>query len=444
MSSSKTVWSFFSGAMGLDLGLEAAGLQPSLVVEKDPTCLETITRNRPSVLIPSSAGARGDITRLTGYSLRRESGFDDDVFLMVGGPPCQSFSSGGKRAGLSDPRGNLIYHYLRLVGEVQPRYFLLENVANLVTAALSHRPIKERPGRHWSLKKYDRGASRAASDGNPALRPDELSGSAIRQILFDMSELGYRLRFGVLNAADFGAAQKRLRFIMMGSREGNPPALPIPSHGGDSALKPFATLRDVIWDLRDDPGPHSVYTEDVARFFRLVPPGGSWRDLPQDLQPEALGGSYTSGGGKTGFFRRLSWDRPAPTLTGRANRKGSAICHPDEVRPLSVRECSRLQGFPDSWDFAGSMSSQYLQIGNAVPTQLGAAVGHALLQSHYVGRAPACDAWEAQLEVAVRTLRASARNSRARGRPTNRRPADAAAPQQMSLFESSTAAGVGA
>jgi len=432
----KTVWSFFSGAMGLDLGLESVGLRPSVAVEKDPTCQETIRKNRPDILIPGTGKHVGDVTKITGASLRKETGVEDEVFLLVGGPPCQSFSTGGNRAALNDPRGNLIYHYLRLVSEIRPRHFVLENVANLVTAALKHRPIKDRPGQHWSLKKYEEGANNT-DDGNPPLEPEEMSGSAIRQILADMSGLGYQLRFAVLNAVDFGAAQKRLRFIMIGSHKQLPPLLPEPTHGDHPDLEPHRTLRDAIWDLRADPGPHSVYTEDMAKFFRLVPAGGTWRDLPVELQPEALGGSFNAGGGKTGFFRRLSWDAASPTLTGRANRKGSAICHPDDVRPLSVRECARVQGFPDDWEIAGSMSSQYMQIGNAVPTHLGRAIGETILQSAEERSLPPCVDWDIQLDSAVRTLRAAAANKRKQTNGRGSSPASSSAdvsPRQQDLF----------
>ncbi len=435
-SEHRVVWSFFSGAMGLDLGLAKVGLSASIAVEKNEDCIKTIRANHPELLIPGAGDSLGDVTSLSGKMLREQTRVSGDVFLMVGGPPCQSFSTGGNRAGLGDPRGNLIYHYLRLVDEVRPRYFVLENVANLVTAALRHRPIKERPGQHWSLKKYSgNGKVSGAADGMKALDPDEMSGSAIRQVLADMYGLGYQLRFGVLNAADFGAPQNRMRFILVGSRgEAPPPRLPAPTHGEARGLHARTTLRDAIWDLRENPGDHSVYTEDMARFFRLVPPGGTWRDLPKELHEEALGGSYAAGGGKTGFFRRLSWDSQAPTLTGRANRKGSAICHPEQVRPLSVRECARVQGFPDDWVLTGSMSSQYLQIGNAVPTHLGSAIGTSIL-AHASGEhavAPAED-WEHQLERAVRKLRSAARNKRPKAGE------DCSTPVQQSLFDTTSA-----
>ncbi|MFM8497392.1 MAG: DNA cytosine methyltransferase, partial [Planctomycetia bacterium] len=113
------VWSFFSGAMGLDLGLEMAGIKPTLALEIDPWCCKTIRRNRPSITLVEDS-----VTKMTGSSLRELRGFSGDVELMVGGPPCQSFSPGGKRAALNDPRGNLIYEYFRLISEVRPRYFV--------------------------------------------------------------------------------------------------------------------------------------------------------------------------------------------------------------------------------------------------------------------------------------------------------------------------------
>jgi DNA (cytosine-5)-methyltransferase 1 len=402
------VWSFFSGAMGLDLGLEAAGLGATLAVEIDDIFCRTIRTNRPRLDL-----VEADVATLTGKALRRRRRFDGEVFLMAGGPPCQPFSSGGKRAALSDPRGNLIYEYFRLISEVSPRYFVLENVANLTTAALRHRPIADRPGKHWSLKHYD-GALNRDEDGVRALDDDEMSGSALRQIVSDASALGYHISLGVVDAADYGAPQHRLRFVMLGSRDHPPAALPTATHGADGA--PYRTVRDAIWALRREPGPHSNYTDPVKRYFALVPPGGNWRSLSPAMQRAALGGSYESGGGKTGFFRRLAWDRPAPTITGRANRKGSALCHPDQDRPISVWEAAALQGFPGDWQFVGAMNQQYMQIGNAVPVPLGEAIGRAVL-AHDANkkragvRHPDVDT---MMALAVARLRASARNKVAR------------------------------
>lgn len=403
--SAMEVWSLFSGAMGLDLGLESVGLRPSLAVEIDRAACETIRLNRPNVtLIPR------DVSLLNAHDLLSIRGRFGDVDLMVGGPPCQSFSTGGTREALSDLRGSLIYEYLRLVQTVRPRFFVLENVANLVTAALHHRKIVDRPGQHWSLKRY---SSSSVSDSTLGLDEDEQSGSAFRKIWADMQELDYHLVFGVLDAADYGAAQHRLRFLLIGSRrdDGRIAALPTPTHGTGSGLIPFRTLRDAIEDLQDSPGIHSEYTPSVRQYFDMVPEGGNWRSLPIDIQQEALGGSWHAGGGKTGFFRRLAWDSPAPTITGRANRKGSALCHPAESRPLSVRECARIQGFPDCWKFAGSMNAQYIQVGNAVPVDLGRAIGRAVLHADPSNRLPELDE---MFEAAVEKLRSAARNKRPR------------------------------
>lgn len=409
------IWSFFSGAMGLDLGLHEAGLKTTLAVEIDQWCCKTIRNNLPGLDL-----IEGDVKKLTGAGLREHRSFNnDEVFLMVGGPPCQSFCPGGKRAGLSDPRGNLIYEYLRLINEVQPKFFIFENVANLVTAALQHRPIKDRPGQHWSLKKYE-SAKVQSQEGAPALSPEELSGSAIQQLLKDVATLDYSVSFGVLDAADYGAPQHRLRFVMLGAKHGAAPELPEPRYGArGNGLKPFRTVRDAIEDLRANPGPHSSYTPEMLWYFEYVPEGGNWRDLPEDVRAEALGGAYTSGGGKTGFFRRLSWNTPAPTIIGRANRKGSAMCHPESTRPLSVRECARLQGFPDKWVFSGPMNQQYQQVGNAVPLALGRALGDSIQATMSAAdvsaaRLKAAPSAEAMLNVAVKRLRASARNKRSR------------------------------
>ncbi|MCO6459274.1 MAG: DNA cytosine methyltransferase [Pirellulaceae bacterium] len=403
--------SLFSGAMGLDLGLEQAGIQTTLAIELDDLCCATIRHNRPSHDVWEA-----DIASLDSEAILERHKNPKDVFLMVGGPPCQSFSPGGKRAALSDPRGNLIYIYLKLINEIRPRFFVLENVANIVTAALRHRPIADRPGKKWNLSSYN-GRTDKADDSAAPMEDDELSGSAIRQIIKDVTGLGYHLSLSVVDSADYGAPQHRFRFIMLGSREGKAPVLPFPTHGTESTDQtPEHTVRDAIFDLQDDPGPHSVYTPDVARYFALVPPGGNWRHLPKELQRKALGdAAHAAGGGKTGFYRRLAWDAPSPTITGRANRKGSALCHPEAIRPLSVRECARLQGFPDDWTFCGSMNRQYLQIGNAVPVQLGTAIGKAILAATD-GSKPDQNAFDLEyaINMAVKRLRASARNKRPR------------------------------
>jgi DNA (cytosine-5)-methyltransferase 1 len=378
---SREVWSLFSGAMGLDIGLEQAGLDVTLACEIDQDFCKTIRNNKPNLSL-----VEGDVAQQSARTLRAaRNNYSGEVFLLAGGPPCQSYSSGGKRLGLEDPRGGLMRDFFRLVGEIRPLYFVMENVANLATAALRHRPIDKRPGKHWSLKRYDTYSSiqenlfKNHEDPLP-LEPDELAGSAIRALISDVIlPLGYNLNFGVLDAADYGAPQHRLRFVMLGSRDAAAPELPAATHGPN--LLPRTTVRDAIWHLQENPGPHSEYTPDMAKFFSLVPEGGNWRDLPKDLHEMALGGAFKSGGGKTGFFRRLAWDKPSCTMTGKSNRKASAVCHPSKTRPLSALECAALQGFPDNWKFFGSTGRRYVQAGNAVPVALGRAIGEAILKN---------------------------------------------------------------
>lgn len=402
------VWSFFSGAMGLDLGLEAAGLHPSLAVEIEPIFCATIRANRPNIHVIES-----DVAALSGDELMRLTG-KSEVDLMVGGPPCQSFSTGGNRAALNDPRGNAIFEYLRLVSEIRPKLFVLENVANLVTAAMSHRPISERPGKSWNLSSYSavQPSLFEAAKGEPQpMNDEELSGSAIKYLLSTViAQLGYQVRFTVLDSADFGAPQRRLRFVMIGARDGLPPEFLAPTHGKSG--KPFVTVRDAIGDLVDAPGPGSLYTDETRQYFDLVPEGGNWRDLPPEIAVRAMGErSLKAGGGKTGFFRRLHWERHSPTVTGKSNRKGSAMCHPLHSRPLSVHECARLQGFPDDWHISGSVAQKYLQIGNAVPVALGRAIGETLKQAP--PKSGTVD-METMLGAAQQRLKASARNTRSR------------------------------
>lgn len=414
--------SLFSGAGGLDVGLALAGLRATVVLDNDPDSIATLRASQAALIRATDDHVILDGARIIGASVDDVSAADLRPVgapeswcpdLLAGGPPCQAFSPGGNRAGLNDPRGNLIYTYFRFVRDLRPRFFLFENVANLVTAALNHRPIAERPGQHWSLRAYEHNRTLGGSAGH-AMRDDELSGSAIRSLLRDIRELGYKFTFGVVNAADYGAPQHRLRFLMIGARDGAPPRLPTPTHGPNgSGLRPWATLRDAIWDLRDDPGQHYVYTPAFARLFRLVPPGGCWRDLALADQKAALGNAYESGGGKTGFFRRLAWDAPAPTITGKPNRKGAALCHPEQIRPLSLRECTRLQGFPDAWRFMGSNDARYRQVGNAVPVQLATAVGRAIM----AGDTASADDMDADrcLHAAIARLRAAGRNKRSDG-----------------------------
>ncbi len=350
--------SLFTGAMGLDLGLERAGFQTAVAVECNPVAVATIQANRPGIAVidrPIESVSTAEI-------LKRASLEVGEVELLAGGPACQSFSTAGKRRSLSDPLGLLFYEFMRVVDEARPAFFLMENVRGLLSAAVRHRPLARRGGKH------------------PPLQADEELGSAFRAVTDRIRKSGYYVLFDVLDAADFGTPQTRRRLVIIGSRDGVPLAMPSPSHSnnGSRNLIPWRTLKDAIQHLEDAQAEYIEFVPSRRRYFAHVPPGGNWRNLPPELQVAALGAASKSWGGRSGFFRRLSWDRPSPTLNTNPDSKATALCHPTETRPLSVREYARIQGFPDDWDLRGSTRQKYRQLGNAVPIPLAEALGFAI------------------------------------------------------------------
>lgn len=360
--------SLFTGAYGLDLGLEQAGFHTVTVVEKDRDATKTIALNRP--FLQESAISR-DIQNVTSQQLLEEGGrvFNlgralqpGEVDLVTGGPPCQPFSTAGKRGSVMDPRGSLFMDFIRIVKEVQPRFFLMENVKGLLSAPLCHRPINQRG------KDY------------PPLEPDEMPGSALKVVLSEMKNIGYNVVYNLLEAADYGVPQNRERVIFIGSRDGETPTFPIPKYCQDGKILPkWRTLKDALTALVDTEVEFMSYSESRLKYLRLLESGQNWKHLPEELKQEAMGGAYNSGGGKVGFYRRLSWDKPSPTITTSPHQKATDMCHPVELRSLTVRESARIQTFPDDWIFYGSVSSKYKQIGNAVPVLLAKEMGIYLL-----------------------------------------------------------------
>lgn len=349
-----SVISLFTGAMGLDLGLERAGFRVRAAVEVNRWAADTIERHRPEDQL---ALFRERVEDVSTERLLDAAGLDvGEATLVSAGPSCQTFSTAGHRRSLGDDRGWLFKHFTRVVREAQPRFFVMENVRGILSAAVHHRPLAER------------------GPGFPTLSEDEQHGSAFRLILEELRNLGYYVVFGLVDAADYGCAQHRQRLIFLGSRDGEAVRVPCPTHGRNRST-PYRTLRDALANL-DDPEPVlRPLPPEWARFLQCVPAGGNWRDLPEDMQREALGAAYTSWGGRSGFFRRLAWDRPTPAVTTNPAAKATMLGHPEELRTLSVRELARLQGFDDDWTFAGGVHPQFSQVGNAVPVPLGEAVG---------------------------------------------------------------------
>ncbi|OHY31406.1 modification methylase SinI [Cylindrospermopsis raciborskii CS-508] len=355
--------SFFSGAMGLDLGLEEAGIPMILACEIDKSCRKTIALNRPDLAL------LGNIWDYSASDVRNAAGLNDndEIDIVVGGPPCQAFSTAGARRGFKDERGNALLKYVDLILELRPRYAVIENVRGLISAPLSHRPHADR-GEDWK-----------PGEG-------EQAGAALLHILSLLRGGGYGVSFNLYNAANFGVPQSRERVIIICHRGGNkvPHLMPTHSQDGSFGLPKWKTLRDALRGMDDVKHHHVDFPENRLKYYRLLSNGQYWKHLPIELQQEALGKSFFSGGGKTGFLRRLDWDKPSCTLVTSPNMPATDICHPTEDRPLSVEEYKRIQQFPDNWEFCGSLSDQYKQIGNAVPVGLGVAVGKAIL-SHMAG-----------------------------------------------------------
>jgi len=345
--------SFFSGAMGLDLGIEKAGFDIRLACEVDKYCRQTIALNKPNAALLS------DITDYTALDVREEAGLanNDDIDLIVGGPPCQAFSTAGKRQGFNDDRGNVFLKYLDLCLALQPKYFVIENVRGLLSCPMSHRPHDQR------------------GEGYPDLNEDELKGGALNFIINRIENSGYGFSFNLYNSANFGTPQIRERVIIVCSRDGKRPPFLTPTHSetGEAGLPLWNTLKPSIEDLKKHE--HLNFPGKRLRFYRLLKPGQNWKNLPVELQKEAMGKSYYSGGGKTGFLRRLAWDKPSPTLVTHPAMPATDLAHPIEDRPISVQEYMRIQEFPDDWQLAGPTIQKYKQIGNAVPVGLGQAVG---------------------------------------------------------------------
>jgi|JI9StandDraft_1071089.scaffolds.fasta_scaffold01179_12 DNA (cytosine-5)-methyltransferase 1 len=356
-SETYNVVSLFSGAMGLDLGLEKAGLNTAVCVEMNKLACETIRENTSIPVIEN------DITKVSTEEILQTANLKKkEVFMVVGGPPCQAFSTAGKRLSLQDFRGNVIINYLRVVEEISPPYFILENVRGILSTPMNAVPF-EYETEYKSIV--------------------EMPGSVVYFLWNEFKKLGYDISFGLFNSANYGVPQIRERFIIFGSKKGRIP-LPSPTHSesGIETGKKWLTIADAFEGL----GKQEQYFEipqRIKKFLVHVKEGGNWTDLPIDLKKEAMGKSFELDGGKTGFFRRLSFSRPSPTLLTSPIMNATLLAHPTEMRSLSVKEYARIQQFPDNWKLQGKLTDLFKQIGNAVPTGLGYIAGKTILDFHH-------------------------------------------------------------
>lgn len=352
-ASNRDVISLFSGAMGLDIGMGSAGLNVVVGQDFDNACVETMKANGHNVL-------SGDIRDIQPQELLDIAGLNvGEPFMICGGPPCQPFSTAGKRLGINDPRGSLFMDFIRMIDYIRPRFFVMENVKGIMSAPLKHVPTAER-------------------DDND---PDQRLGTVLDVILAEFDKLGYKTVYGLLDAVNYGVPQFRERFVLIGSRDHEDIFLPIPTHfqAHQNPAYRWKTVGDAIRDLEGVSSECATLSPERKKYLHMVPEGGNWRDLPEELIPVAMGGAYASGGGKVGFYRRLSYTQPSPTITTSPAQKATMLCHPKFDRPLSVKEYARIQQFPDDWVFVGTTAAKYRQIGNAVPVGLGTAIGLAVL-----------------------------------------------------------------
>ena len=351
--SNRDVISLFSGAMGLDIGLQLAGLNIKIGQDFEPTCVETMKANGHNVL-------GGDIRNIKPETILKLTDLRvGEPFLICGGPPCQPFSTAGKRLGINDPRGSLFMDYIRMIDYIKPRFFVMENVKGIMSSPLKH----------------------VSNEEHDNADPEQRLGTVLDVILSEFNKLGYKTVYGILDAVNYGVPQFRERFVLIGSRDHEDIFLPVPTHFQIHQNEKYRwrTVGEVIKDLEDEVGECGSLTPERKKYLKMVPEGGNWKELPKDIVEKAMGGAYTSGGGKVGFYRRLSYTQPAPTITTAPAQKATMLCHPVKDRPLSVHEYARLQQFPENWVFVGTTAAKYKQIGNAVPIGLAKAIGQAVI-----------------------------------------------------------------
>lgn len=340
----------FSGCGGSSLGFKRAGFQIKVGVDIDKNASKSFQLNFPRAHVFTS-----DISTLSGEELLFSGGFKSgNQVILIACPPCQGFSSARRNSErLTDPRNNLIFEFLRIVDEIKPRAFVMENVPGLAT-----------------------------NIGKPIFD----------QILERFKNLGYLTTHGVVNTSDYGIPQRRKRLILIGTRNSKvSPTFPIKTNGNVEAsdnLTKWVTVKDAIGDLpkikagekeqSDFMHTSANLSETNLKRIRLTPHnGGSRSSWPDDLILEC----HKKTKGHMDVYGRMSWDIPSPTITGGCVMisKGR-FGHPDQDRAISLREAARLQTFPDSFKFYGSFGEIAKQIGNAVPPLLAQKTANTLIE----------------------------------------------------------------
>lgn len=316
----------FAGAGGTALGFSNAGINHVLLNEFDKNAAQALKDN---------SDAHGLNWVIDDRDVHDVEFSPYQAEIIQAGFPCQAFSYAGKSKGFEDTRGTLFFEFARAIHVVQPKIAIGENVRG--------------------LERHD-------------------GGRTLKTMLAALDDLGYRVNYKILRAQYLDVPQKRERLIIFAVRKDLDCPILFPKERDY-----FISLKQALEGCPDSEG--QEYPEKKRKVMERVPEGGCWRDLPDDVAREYMGGSYHLSGGRTGMARRLSWDQPSLTLTCAPAQKQTERCHPSETRPLKVREYARIQTFPDDWSFSGSLANQYKQIGNAVPVNLGYHVGRCVLAS---------------------------------------------------------------
>ena len=313
-----------AGAGGLSKGFIDSGFTSLLLNDTDKYCIETLKMNHPDTNIIKGSMVDLDLEKYK----------DKQIDVLMGGVPCQSFSQAGKRKGVEDDRGKLILHFIEMINILNPNIFIIENVHGLVTHE---------------------------------------NGNTLQMIIGEINKIGkYNINYKVLNANDYSVPQNRKRLIIVGVNHSINKTFNFPE---PHEYKPV--LKDVLEDCPESPG--AVYNKDKYDIMKLVPEGGCWVDIPDEIAKKYMGKSYESGGGKRGILKRLDMKKPSLTLLTTPSQKQTERCHPTETRPLQTLEYARIQTFPDNYKFSGSTNQIYKQIGNAVPVNLSKAIAQEVI-----------------------------------------------------------------
>ena len=336
--------SLFSGCGGLDIGVSQAGFNILFANEFDSAAVETLKINHPQICVDNRS-----ILDLNAQDIINSTGISE-FDLLLGGPPCQAFSVFGNRKGIKDSRGMMIFEFLRITKDLKPKVFIMENVRGLLSMPFAKESKNKKTDNFLQEK-----------------------GSLLKVLVNQFNEIGYSVDLYVTNSANYGSPQIRERIFLIGNRYGIKSSFPKPTHSNrdQDKLKPFKTLGDVIGKGFIDYDKSCMnFSERKLHYLSKIPPGGNWRSLTEDIQKESMGKSWYLKGGRSAYWRKLSMDFPSPTVVTMPNHAGTSMCHPYELRAITVGEAAAIQEFPRNYIFFGSVTEKMRQIGNAVPVGL--------------------------------------------------------------------------